>query len=245
MTLVIAGLTAYIADDPALMPSFTGRTVYHKNADRVDKAVVDTVAAVGAVVAVADCHRTGTTFTPASPERTFYENLFVMMGRVDQRTGNPDPKRLSCFRRWGNVIPDHGITNSTFSLRVTASSLADPVSCLISSLATACGPLHFGAQEAAFRTTMAVRVPQNVPALIERAKSGESRLHGIGHRSYNVVDPRIGPMLGLLRELGTENIPYLNVAEEIDRITSVDEYFTKRNLKPNADLYNQFFYVAL
>lgn len=245
MTLVIAGLTAYLADQPALMPTYAGNTVYHKNVERVNRAVVETVAALGVVVAIADCHRTGTGYTPVSMDKTFYENLFTMMGRVQESNGDPDPKKLSCFRRWGNFVMDHGTTNSTFALRVTASSLTDPISCLISALAAACGSLHFGAQEAAFRTTMAVHSPENVPALIERTKRREERLHGIGHPSYKVVDPRIAPLLALFRELGTESIPHFQVAEEIDRLTSKDEYFITRRLKPNADLYNQFFYVAL
>lgn len=226
------------------MPSFAG-TRYHKNPDRVDRAIIDAVAAVGVVIAIADCHRQGTTFRAPSVNKSFYENLFTMMGRVDQSTGAPDPTKLSVLRRWGNIIMDHGLTNSTFSLRVTASSLADPISCLISALATACGPLHFGAQEAAFRTMVSVQSTSTVPNLIERVKKGEHRLHGLGHRSYNVEDPRIPPVRAMLHELGRDKIPYLDVAEEIHRITSDDEFFVKRKLKPNADLYAQFFYVAL
>lgn len=246
MSLVIAGLSAYIADDPSWMPSQSGsEQVYHHNAARTDKAIIDAVAAMGVCVALADCHQQGNKFTPASSGRSFYENLFAMMGRVDPSTDKPDTMKLSVFRRWGNTIMDHGLTNSTFCLRITASSLADPISCLISSLAAACGPLHFGAQEAAYRTMMATKSPEDVSALIERVKNGKQRLHGLGHRSYNVTDPRVAYVRELLAELGNDSIEYFDVAEEIDAITSQDEYFTRRGLKPNADLYAQFFYVAL
>ena len=245
MPMIIAGLAAYIASDPGSIPSSMGGNIYHGNVQRVDKAIIDTIAAFGVVLGLTASHRKGCKFVPPSLDNKYYDNLFVMMGHVDQSTGIPDPKKISCFRRWGTVIVDHGLSNSTFALRVTSSSLADPVSSLISALAAACGPLHFGAQEAAYKTIMKVGSPENVPELIEQVKKGGHRLHGYGHRSYKTIDPRIGPVLGLLEELDAGSMPLLKVAQEIDRITAMDEYFTQRGLKANVDLYGQFFYVAL
>lgn len=249
MTMVIAGLTAFLAENPHWIPSRSLNAVYHKNEARIDQAIIDSVAAFSVAVAIADAHSRGAPFRPASTQRSFYENLFTMMGRVDTSTGQPDRAKLSLFRRWGNAILDHGNTNSTFALRVTASSLTDPLSGLISALTAGCGLLHFGAQESAYRTMEAVRSPDRVPALLETAKKGHVRLYGVGHRSYKGVDPRIAPVRQLLDEIsisqGNKPIPYLDVAEEIDRLTGQDEYFIKRRLRPNADLYGQFFYVAL
>ncbi|KAL1858003.1 hypothetical protein Plec18170_003227 [Paecilomyces lecythidis] len=249
MTMVIAGLTAFLAENPHWIPSRSLNAVYHKNEARIDQAIIDSVAAFSVAVAIADAHSRGAPFRPASTQRSFYENLFTMMGRVDTSTGQPDRAKLSLFRRWGNAILDHGNTNSTFALRVTASSLTDPLSGLIGALTAGCGLLHFGAQESAYRTMEAVRSPDRVPALLETAKKGHVRLYGVGHRSYKGVDPRIAPVRQLLDEIsisqGNKPIPYLDVAEEIDRLTGQDEYFIKRRLRPNADLYGQFFYVAL
>lgn len=108
------------------------------------------------------------------------------------------------------------------------------------------GLLHFGAQEAAYRMVEAVGRPENVPSLLDCVKNDCTRLYGVGHRSYKTVDPRVGPVRELLQDISEgQSIPYLDVAEEIDRLTAKDEYFIKRRLRRNADLYGQFFYVSL
>ena len=80
--------------------------------------------------------------------------------------------------------------------------------------------------------------------LIEKVKRGEQRLFGYGHRSYQVPDPRIEPIQQLLDQLNAKGNPLLAVAQEIDRLASQDEYFTKRGIQANADLYGVFFYIA-
>lgn len=96
---------------------------------------------------------------------------------------------------------DHGLANSTFSLHVTASTLAYLIPALISSLASASDPLHFGTQEAGYKTIVGLGGPENVPKLMEKVKRGEHRLHGFGHRTYKGVDPRVSRALLLLKEL--------------------------------------------
>ena len=245
MPMMIAGLAAYIASDPDSIPSSMGGNIYHGNVQRVDKAIIDTIAAFGVVLGLTASHRKGCKFVPPALHNKYYDNLFVMIGHVESSTARPDPKKISCFRCWGPVVVDHGLSNSTFALRVTSSSLADPTSSLISALAAACGPLHFGAQEAAYKTIVKVSSPENVPELIEQVRKGRHRLHGYGYRSYKTIDPRIDPVLGLLEELDAGSMPLLKVAQEIDRITAMDEYFTQKGRKANADIYGQFFYVAL
>jgi len=245
MTILVAGLSAYTASWPDSIPSLAARNVYHGHMDRVDDAIIKTVAAYAVVLALVVSHRSGRSFTPPSTERSFYENLFLMSGNVDAATSQPDALKLSCFRRWGPVIVDHGMTNSTFALRVTASSLADPITSLIGALAACSGLLHFGAQEAAYRTIAQVGRPDKVPELIEKVKRKELRLYGYGHASYKTIDPRVAPILELLQELGTESIPYFDVAEAIHAATESDDYFVKRGLFPNVDHYSQFFYPAL
>lgn len=101
--MVIAGLTAFIANNSNSTHS------YYKDVDRIDQAIIEAVAAVGVVVAIADCHQSGAKFKEASVDKTFYENLLTMMGRVDPSTGQPDPKKnillppLGAMRLWTTV----------------------------------------------------------------------------------------------------------------------------------------------
>ena len=243
--MVIAGLSAYIANKPEDIPAYTGGNIYHGNTKRVDKAVVRTLATWAVVVSLITRRREGTPFVPASPHDKYYENLFTMMGHVDKDTGLPDPLKLRCFRRFGALSIDHGLSNSTFAMLVTSSTLADPISSLISALTAAYGPLHFGAPESAYKIMTSLEIPENVPWLIESVKRGERRLFGYGHRTYTVADPRIRPIQKLLEELDAKSNPLLKVAQEIDRLASNDEYFKKRGINANADLYGVFFYITM
>ena len=90
-----------------------------------------------------------------------------------------------------------------------------------------------------------LEIPENVPWLIESVKRGERRLFGYGHRTYTVADPRIRPIQRLLEELDAKSNTLLRVAQEIDRLASSDEYFKKRGINANADLYGVFFYITM
>ena len=245
MPMVVAGLAAYMGCNPASIPAFNGGNIYHGNAELVNEGIIRTVAAYAVVVGLAASHRKGNKFTPAPTQNTYYENLFTMMGNVNPSTGRPDPLHLSCFRRFAVLNADHGMTLSTFVLLATASSLADPMSCLISAIAAAYGPLHFGAPEAACRTLERIGSPANVPSFIDEVKMGKRRLFGFGHRVYKAVDPRLGPIKDLLTELDAAKSPLLKVAQEIERVASEDEYFKTRHLDANADFYGHFVFTSM
>ncbi len=245
MPMIIAGLAAYMSAEPTYIPAFMGGPIYHKNSEKVNRAIVRSLAAYSVVTGLASSHKAGTKFMSPSPEGTFYENLLTMVGHVDASTGRPNALHLSCLRRGGVLCVDHEVTNSTFAMLVTSSSLTDPLSALIGGLTAAYGPLHMGASESAYKTMRKIGTPDRVPALIESVKRGERRLFGYGHRMYKTVDPRINLGRTILDELKVDSNPVLAVAMEIDRIASTDEYFTKRNLYANADLYITFYYIAL
>jgi len=235
--MVLAALSAYVADKPEQIPAFRGGNIYHSNDAEIYPALIRTVAAWAVCIGLALSHRRGVPFVRPSARYTYFENLFRMFGHVDA-------VKIDCFRKFGALSADHGMTSSTFAMLVTCSTLADPISGMIAALAAGYGPLHFGAPESAYKTMKQVGTPENVPALIEKVKQGKQRLFGYGHRSYQVPDPRIKPIQMLLDELRADENPLLAVAQEIDRIASKDEYFTSRGIQANADLYGVFFYIA-
>ena len=245
MPMLVAGLAAYLANDLDSIPAFNGGNIFHGNVEKTNEAVLKTVAAFACVMGIAGSHRRGIKFTPPSKNKSYYENLFTMMGIVDPATGAPDSLKLSCFRRFAVLNTDHGMALSVFANLVTTSSLADPISGVISSLAAAYGPLHFGAPESAYRTISKIGGLENVPAFLNEVKSGKRRLFGYGHRTYKTVDPRLAPIKDTLLELNVESDPLLKVAREIDRISATDEYFVKRGLHANADFYGVFCFIAM
>jgi citrate synthase len=245
MPMIVAGLAAYLGNDLDSIPAFNGGNIFHKNAEKTDKAILKTVAAFASAMGIAGSHRRGIKFTPPSRDKTYLENLFTMMGVVDLETGAPDPLKLACFRRFTVLNTDHGMALCTFSNLVTTSSLADPISGLISSLCAAYGPLHFGAPEAAYKTIVKIGGVENVPAFLDEVKSGKRRLFGYGHRTYKSVDPRLAPIKDALLELNVESDTPLQIAREIDRLSAKDEYFLKRGLHTNADFYTPFSFIVM
>ncbi|KAL9122902.1 MAG: hypothetical protein Q9187_000553 [Circinaria calcarea] len=242
--MIIAGLSAYLVTDPTSIPSVMGRNLYHGIPKAVDSAIIRTLGLYSVVIGLVASHRAGKPFRSADPRGGFLENLLLMMGLVDPHTGRPDPKHVAAVQHTWVLSAEHGSTNSTSAMLLTASTLADPISCLIGALASGYGPLHFGATEVAYKVMAQVGHPDNVPQLIDRVKAGEERLFGYGHRMYKTVDPRVDFAKEVLEELKAEN-PLLAVAVEIDRIASTDEYFISRHLNANADLYGVFIYIAL
>ncbi|KAF2088726.1 citrate synthase [Saccharata proteae CBS 121410] len=247
-TMVLAGLAAYAAlDEGTLAVHEEGRPYYLGNLKAVDAAIIRCLSNLATTIAMVYCHKRGKTFTPADPNGSFIGNMLTMMGFVDPLTGMPDQKIERCFERLWILYADHEMTNSTAAFLHAASTLTDPLSCSISGIVSAYGPLHGGAIDLAYKGFEEVGTPENVHTLISDVKAKKQRLFGYGHRIYKTVDPRtkfIRQMIDEHKEDVKKN-PLLNVALEIDRIAGEDEYFTKRNLKANADLYGCFLYTAL
>jgi len=239
--MVLAGLAAYAASEPTLMPAYNAGQTFHNNEEMIELGIVATVAVYSVVVGIAFCHRQGVEFTPPSRSATFWENFLVMVGMLDNL-------HYETLRRTASLAADHELSNSTFALLVTASSLADPVSCLMSAICSAYGPLHMGACESAYKTMQRAGGPHNAQAIIDAAKTSGGRLFGYGHRIYRVEDPRIRPIKACLEELlvaAPERNLALETAIEIERLAGQDEYFLSRNLHANADMYCIFFGIVL
>ena len=246
MQMVIAGLAAYLGEDPKSIPAFSGRNLYNNNLPVADKALIKTLACFQVTVGLAASHRAGTQFIPVDVEKPFLYNLLLMMGRVDKVTGKPDPVVLYNIQRVWALGAELGHTNSTSALLLAASSLSDPLSCLISALSSGYGILHFGAAEASYKALAAVGKKENVTHLIAKVKRREAKLFGYGHRMFDTIDPRIPFGLKVLSEIdSSKHHPLIEVAMEIDRVASQDEYFVSRNLQANSDLLIGIVYTAL
>jgi citrate synthase len=139
---------------------------------------------------------------------------------------------------------DHEQNASTSTVRLAGSSGANPFACIASGIACLWGPSHGGANEAALRMLEEIGTVANIPAFIAKVKDPNSdvRLMGFGHRVYKNYDPRAKVMQKLchavLKEVGADNDPLLQVAVELERIALNDDYFIKRKLYPNIDFYS-------
>jgi len=72
---------------------------------------------------------------------------------------------------------------------------------------------------------------------------------GFGHRVYKNYDPRATIIREtaheVLKEVGGDQDPLLELAMELERIALQDQYFIERKLYPNVDFYSGIIYKAM
>src|SRR5205807_3209596 len=85
---------------------------------------------------------------------------------------------------------DHGMNASTFSARVTISTLSDFYSAITAAIGTLKGPLHGGANEGVIHMLEEIGSVDKVDAYIKKALAEKKKIMGIGHRVYKTLDPR-------------------------------------------------------
>ncbi len=138
---------------------------------------------------------------------------------------------------------DHGINASTFSARVTASTLADLHSAVTSAIGTLGGGLHGGANQNVMQMLQEVDESDRDPTeWARRALEEGRRIPGFGHRVYDVKDPRA-------RILG-ERSERLGVAAGDSRwyeySVALEEFMTEeKGLAPNVDFYSASTYYQM
>lgn len=143
---------------------------------------------------------------------------------------------------------DHEQNCSTTAARVVASSQADPYQAVSSAIGALAGPLHGGANEEVLNQLQEIGDVSHVEDAVLKAKSGERRLMGFGHRVYKNYDPRARIIQDaahkVFQTIGRED-PLLEVAIALEKAALEDPYFVERKLYPNVDFYSGLIYRAL
>ncbi|MCL4446958.1 MAG: citrate/2-methylcitrate synthase [Thermoplasmatales archaeon] len=136
---------------------------------------------------------------------------------------------------------EHSTNASTFSVLVTASTLADVYSATTSGIGTLKGSLHGGADEAALNMMNAIGDPNNTEKYIEEALEGKQRIMGFGHRVYKTYDPRAKLVRSYLEESLTKE-----PLDEVKRLLQIvlraeklmiDKLGKTKGIWPNIDFF--------
>jgi citrate synthase len=130
------------------------------------------------------------------------------------------------------LYTEHELNASTFSARVTVSTLSDIYSGVVAAIGTLKGPLHGGANEEAWKLVQAVGAPEKAEQWIKDALARKERIMGFGHRVYKTGDPRARILKEYCRMLATErgDDRWERVAEPIERVVT-----ETKKLPPNVD----------
>jgi len=168
--------------------------------------------------------------------------LQMMFGRPSEEY-QVDPVLARAFDVILMLHADHEQNASTSTVRLAASSGANPFACIAAGISSLWGPAHGGANEAVLKMLHEIGSVENIPKALARAKdkSDTFRLMGFGHRIYKNFDPRSRMIQvqakKVLEHLGIDD-PLLEVAIRLEEIALKDPYFIERKLYPNVDFYS-------
>ncbi len=137
---------------------------------------------------------------------------------------------------------DHGMNASTFSARVTISTLTDIYSAVTSAIGTLKGPLHGGANEGVIRMLLEIGDENNVIPWLEEQLSHKRKVMGIGHRVYKTLDPRAPHLKRMAVQLTAE----IGEAKWIRMSEKIAHYMLEtKGLHANVDFYSATVYYSL
>jgi len=132
---------------------------------------------------------------------------------------------------------EHDFAASTFSARITASTLSDFNSCITSAIGTLRGPLHGGANEAAMDFLAPLKDIKHADLALNDLFSKKGLVMGFGHRMYKNGDPR-NPIIKEYSKMLVDG-PYGN-----KRLYEVSEHVEKRMVSEKKMFANLDFYTA-
>src|SRR5438094_280716 len=140
---------------------------------------------------------------------------------------------------------EHTMNASTFSGRVTGSTLANPYTVISSAIGTLTGPLHGGANEEVLDMLNEIGSIENVRSWLEKAVAEKKKIMGFGHRVYKVKDPRATVVQELAEHVFSETgrPKSYQVAVEMERVAA--GILGPKGIYPNVDFYSGIVYRAL
>lgn len=140
------------------------------------------------------------------------------------------------------LYAEHELAASTFNSRVTASTLSDYYSCILSAIGTLKGPLHGGANEAVMQMLLDINDPKQTKTWINDNLLKGHKIMGFGHPVYKHGDPR-SPIIELYaKKLSEETKDWKWY--EMSKI--IEELLLKeKGLYPNLDFYSATAYKLL
>jgi len=192
---------------------------------------------------------TSYTFNIGRPHRypirrlDYSSNFLQMMFGVPGEEYDVDPILARAMDKIMILHADHEQNASTSTVRIAASSGANPFACISSGIASLWGPAHGGANEAVLRMLEDIEDVKNIPKTVARAKdkNDKFRLMGFGHRVYKNFDPRAKVIQKSAKEVLDHlqlDDPLLDIALRLEEIALEDDYFIERKLYPNVDFYS-------
>lgn len=191
---------------------------------------------------IATAHRLANGKPRARPraDLSFAENLLYLL---TDRSGDDIAKAMAHVLDVSlTLYAEHEFNASTFSARVTASTMTDLHSAVTSAIGTLKGPLHGGANEAVAEMFLDIKSPDRADQWVREALANKRRIMGFGHRVLKKGDARSAIIQqhaeSLSRICGDRR--WFEIATIIDRVMQ-----REKGLYPNLDFYTAVAYLLM
>jgi citrate synthase len=140
---------------------------------------------------------------------------------------------------------DHELNASTFAARVTAATLSDIHSAIVSGIGALKGPLHGGANADVMRLLLELgetASDERIDSTIRGKLARKEKIPGFGHRVYTTEDPRATHLRRMSKELGQRagNLRWFEMSQKIEALVKGE-----KKLNPNVDFYSASTYYML
>jgi len=201
------------------------------------KKAVKLMAQTATIVSSFDRLRNGNAVVPGDPKLGFAGNfLYSLTGK------KPDEVMEHAFDVALVLHAEHELNASTFAARVTAATLSDIYSSVVSAIGALKGPLHGGANEEVIRLLLTVNTPEEGVAKVTDMLANKIKIPGLGHRVYHTLDPRASFLKGMAKELG-ERTGHVKLYEISNAIQAYGK--EAKNLNANVDFFSASTYYSL
>ena len=205
-------------------------------------SVIRLIAKLPTIVAAFHRLRHGDEAVPPRDDLGHAANFYYMLTEHE-----PSPAVAKVLDACLILHAEHTMNASTFSARVTGSTLANPFTVVSAAIGTLTGPLHGGANEEVLQMLDEIGSTENVRPWLEEAVAEKKKVMGFGHRVYKVKDPRATVLQELAENVFVETgRPKLyEMAMELERLAAGMPNLGQKGVYPNVDFYSGIVYQAL
>ncbi len=181
--------------------------------------------------------RSGKEPVAPDPEATTAHNLLRGL-----QGGEPDGESVAAMDCALVLHAEHTLNASTFAARITAATMSDIYSAVVSAIGTLRGPLHGGANEKVAEFLESIASVDDVEAAVDAKLARKERIMGFGHRVYKTEDPR-GPHLRRWARRVAERAGREELYEKALRVQEVVK--DRKGLYINVDFFSAPLYTAM
>ncbi len=142
---------------------------------------------------------------------------------------------------------EHTMNASTFTARVTGSTLANPYHVVAAAIGSLAGPLHGGANEEVLHQLAEIGSVENVKPWLDAKRTADPKFKvmGLGHRVYKVKDGRAT----VVQEVAEQAFAETSRPKTYEIAMALEKYcegiYGPKGIYPNVDFYSGVVYQAL